>query len=300
MRDVRRLLVAIDLHRDGSTLTAGSCVATDQAVELVKHLGAQVVLMHSTAPDLAGGGASGAPAASDAARHTLEQVADRFRAIGVATASASRDETPWLAIVRCVMRERIDLVFAGRRNESSQGRLHLGSVSNQLLRKCPCAVWVAKPGSDIALRRVLAATDLSPLGERVIDYAAFVAGYYGAELHVVHAFQLPIGARIEGRAQTERCVASEREQRTRQLAEQVARSGGAAASFHVVRAVPSQAVLDSTARLEPDLVVMGTVSRARARSLLVGNTAERLIGRLDCSLLTVKPDDFGCPVAEDA
>ena len=61
MRNVSRLLVAIDFNRDGATLTAGSCLATDQAVELVKHLDAEVVLLHSIGPDWAGQRAVRAP-----------------------------------------------------------------------------------------------------------------------------------------------------------------------------------------------------------------------------------------------
>jgi len=41
---------------------------------------------------------------------------------------------------------------------------------------------------------------------------------------------------------------------------------------------------------------MGTISRAGIAGLLVGNTAERLLDQLDCSLLTVKPGDFVSPV----
>jgi len=299
MRNVPRLLVAIDLHRDGKTLTAGSCLATDQAVELAKHIDADadVVLLHSIGPDWAGGRGQGSDI-RDCAQHTLDQVADRFRAIGVAASVAISDETPWLAIVRRVIRDRIDLVFAGRRNESSQLPMGLGSVSRQLVRTCPSTVWVAKPGGDLAPRRVLAASDLSPIGERVIDYAAFLARHYDADLHVGHAFQLRSGAELEGHVGLDEFVRRVREQRSRQLAEQVERAGGApSVSIHVVRAAPTKAILDLSLLLAPDLVVMGTVSRGRAKSRLVGNTALRLLGRLDCSLLTVKPDDFVCPIA---
>jgi universal stress protein E len=41
---------------------------------------------------------------------------------------------------------------------------------------------------------------------------------------------------------------------------------------------------------------MGTISRAGIAGLSVGNTAERMLGHLDCSMLTVKPADFVCPV----
>ena len=59
------------------------------------------------------------------------------------------------------------------------------------------------------------------------------------------------------------------------------------------------AVLEAEKRLAPDVVVLGTISRAGIPGLLVGNTAERLLGILDCSLVVVKPDDFVCPVTLD-
>ena len=37
---------------------------------------------------------------------------------------------------------------------------------------------------------------------------------------------------------------------------------------------------------------MGSIGRTGLRALLIGNTAERVLRRLPCSLLTVKPDDF--------
>jgi universal stress protein E len=69
-----------------------------------------------------------------------------------------------------------------------------------------------------------------------------------------------------------------------------------AAELHVGLTSPSNAILACVDRLNPDLVVMGTISRAGIAGLSVGNTAERMLGHLDCSLLTVKPADFVCPV----
>ena len=41
---------------------------------------------------------------------------------------------------------------------------------------------------------------------------------------------------------------------------------------------------------------MGTLSRGGVAGLLIGNTAERVVNRVDCSLLTIKPEDFISPV----
>jgi nucleotide-binding universal stress UspA family protein len=287
--DVRRLLVAIDLHRNASTLTAGSCYATDQAAELVKQLDAEVVLVHSMRADRSD--------SHDVAAHALDQVAERFRGIGAKASVEISNEAPCRAIIGRVLRDRIDLVFAGRRNEPAQHPIGLGSVSSQLVRNCPAAVWVVKPGGNPAPRCVLAASDLSPVGERVVEYAAFVARYYGAKLHVAHAFELSRGAELEGWAGEEEFVRRVREQRSRQLAEEVERAGHArGASLHVVFASPRNAILGLHEQIASDLVVMGT-SRGHLLSRILGDTALRLLGRLDCSLLFVKPDSFVCRIA---
>jgi universal stress protein E len=279
MRDVKRLLVAIDLHRGGTVLTAGSCIAMDHAAELAKRVGCRVVLFHATAPGAVDEAeplvAQGALACAE---RVLEQEAARLRALGVEAAVAIREGPAWLAIVRHVLNERIDLVLTGRRSERSHDAHRIGSVAMELLRKCPCPVWVAKLGGAAAPRRVLAACDRSPISERVIEYAAFVASAYGAELHVAH--EGPVAGR---------------------LADPIARCEPAPpVVFHALRGSAAQALLECAARIEADLVVMATLSRGGPSIKLVGSTAGRLLRHLDASLLVLKPDDFVCPVASAA
>ena len=50
------------------------------------------------------------------------------------------------------------------------------------------------------------------------------------------------------------------------------------------------------AKLEVGLIVMGTVSRTGVDGLLIGNTAEKILRQVDCSVLAVKPDGFITPV----
>jgi universal stress protein E len=45
-----------------------------------------------------------------------------------------------------------------------------------------------------------------------------------------------------------------------------------------------------------DVLVMGTVARGGISGMLIGNTAERVLRKLPCSVLTVKPDGFVSPV----
>jgi nucleotide-binding universal stress UspA family protein len=45
-----------------------------------------------------------------------------------------------------------------------------------------------------------------------------------------------------------------------------------------------------------DIVVMGTVSRTGVGGFFIGNTAEKIIRNVDCSVLTIKPDSFETPI----
>jgi nucleotide-binding universal stress UspA family protein len=45
-----------------------------------------------------------------------------------------------------------------------------------------------------------------------------------------------------------------------------------------------------------DLIIMGTISRAGIAGLLIGNTAEKVLRKVDSSILVIKPEGFITPV----
>ena len=48
-----------------------------------------------------------------------------------------------------------------------------------------------------------------------------------------------------------------------------------------------------------DLIVMGTVARVGLEGYFIGNTAETVLDRVACSVLTIKPEGFSSPVKLD-
>ena len=69
---------------------------------------------------------------------------------------------------------------------------------------------------------------------------------------------------------------------------------------HVVDGPADEAILKAINDFQIDLVVMGTSARSGFTNLVLGNTAERLISHMKCSVIAVKPHDFVCPVTVDA
>jgi universal stress protein E len=66
--------------------------------------------------------------------------------------------------------------------------------------------------------------------------------------------------------------------------------------MHLTYGTPWQEVGRLAKHLKIDLIAMGTIGRSGIKGLLLGNTAEKILDTSDCSILTVKPNDFVSPV----
>ncbi len=60
--------------------------------------------------------------------------------------------------------------------------------------------------------------------------------------------------------------------------------------------LPDEGVLGYIDKHGIDLLIMGTIGRSGILGVMIGNTAERLLPELSCSLLAIKPAEFVCPV----
>jgi universal stress protein E len=300
---IHRIVVGIELSETGD-LSAGSQRAVERARWLAGSGAAHVTLLHSTRREEHWRPSEGAFAdrpmlVDEGFRRPLEALLQSLRDAGIEAELALSDERAWLAIVKEVLRSDADLVIVGKRSDAAHDARLLGSVSQKLLRKCPCAVWVQKPRDSAQPVEILAATDLSPVGARVVALAASIASESGVGLHIVHALQLPLSVQMQGGEAQQQFVVESRAAALAEIRSQLPEPLRETAEFHVGLTSPSNAILACANRIAPDLVVMGTISRAGLAGLAVGNTAERMLGHLDCSLLTVKPADFVCPVQLD-
>lgn len=299
MAPFRRIAVGVDLALSGDGLTPGCAQALAQAVELAARSGAELELVHSTWADLHEENRALRPGPGAEGLRALEERLAQARSAGIAARLTLASDRAWLELIRRAQRDEADLVLVARRNQGVG--LGLGSVSRKLMRKCPCPVWVARAEGKACPGAIVAATDLSAVGNRAVELAAALARLYGAELDVVHAWPpllaVPMLPELDVPAQS-RLDVEQHERVARERFEQ-ALAGLAlepAPRTHLVCGAPSAAIQELVARREADLLVMGSVSRGGIAGLLLGNTAERLLDRVPCSLLTIKPADFVSPV----
>ena len=59
----------------------------------------------------------------------------------------------------------------------------------------------------------------------------------------------------------------------------------------VLIGIPFLEIIRQVLRQKHDLVIMGTVCRTGVAGFFIGNTAENVLQQVDCSVLTVKPEE---------
>jgi len=298
MQEFQRILVGIDLAARGGALTPGSRKALEQALWLARQTGGSLALLHSRWSESRG---EDAEPPGPEARAALEQVAADVRAEGVECVLELTARRPWMELARHVDRGDADIVVVGKRDNEEAETRRLGHVATKLLRKCPHAVWAVKPQHDLSLKLVLAATDLTPVGDRAERLGAAIASAHSGALHVVHGYQVPAELQAASSELSEEDF-GKRVEALRTSAQEHMRAAldGAVLReepvLHVGRGTGFSAIKEAHAHLHPDLLVLGSISSGGTPGLLVGTTAERILGRVDCSILALKPPDFVCPL----
>jgi universal stress protein E len=284
-----------------------------KAARLAQAYGARLALFHALAEPVYVGGLDGDlsplydnPAAveravREAALAQLERMARRLRRTGLeVTVSAEWDFPAYEAIVREACRVKAGLIVA----EQHPGRhfaarlLHLNDW--ELLRLAPMPVLLVK--STRALRRpaILAAVDPDHsygkplrLDRQILRAGARLAHALHGVLHAGYAYvPLPLTAFSDGALsdhEVERVEVHATRAATRKLERTVNGMGIPRSRQHVLGRHPVDAIAQLAASTRAAIVVMGAISRSGIRRLLIGNTAEKLLDRLACDLLIVKP-----------
>lgn len=300
MQDTPRIVVGLELDRTGKELSRGSEKALEQAMWLARARGGQLICAHARGGERFVEKAAGVvllmhEGVPEEGRQALEAAVAACIEEGVEARLELLDERPVLGLVRLVMSESADLLVVGRHDTAEDGP-RIGSVAQKLLRKCPAPVWVVKPGHSTRPERVLAATDLTPTGRQAVELGCSVAKQAEAEMHVVHSFQITMEEQFSGE-DSDLDLLRRRDQLGEQIREDLAGDlSGLDAELHVLCNAPERGIQETIKRVDPDVLVIGSVSRGGIAGFLIGNTAERVLPKTTCSLLVVKPDDFVSPI----
>ncbi|MEM9600400.1 MAG: universal stress protein, partial [Pseudomonadota bacterium] len=152
------------------------------------------------------------------------------------------------------------------------------------------------------------------LNDDIIDLAAVIADQDGSQFHIANVFTVPgEGAMIAGwipmtpenlSDYAKRCEEAAFESLKKLVASSQARLGldlfdSDRLKTHIVKGRARADIPALAERVDADLIVMGTVGRVGMPGFLIGNTAESILGAINCSVLALKPEGFETPVKVD-
>ncbi|MFA5940576.1 MAG: universal stress protein [Sinimarinibacterium sp.] len=196
-----------------------------------------------------------------------------------------------------------DLVIKDVHREPALKRLLYTPLDWQLMRLCPSPLLLVNAQSHPLPKRVIAAVDTGALGadadalnDRIVHAALQLALQCNASLHLAHAFDgLATVAMVDPQGDGQ--LIGEAYETLRRLRHDnfdafAARHGVADERKHFLDGPAPDAIADLAQFAEADVVAVGTVYRDGLERLIVGSSAERILQRLNCDVLVVKPAEF--------
>jgi universal stress protein E len=278
--------------------------ALDRAAWLAKQAGARVELFACEFdPDLDSGRV--APAAREQAlrqrRRSLEELAAPLQQQGLTVSVDVVWDHPFdAAILKKAAAHDYWLVAKDAHHHNLAQRTLLTNVDWHLIRTCPVPLLLVKDRKLAVTPNVLAAVDPvnehdkpAALDDAIYTFAADLARKLRGHLHVVHSYATPLGAELP--ADAVKLIADEhRAAMARFLDTHAALEGRP----HLYEGVAHECLQQAAKEHAADFVVMGAVARRGLKRLFIGSTAERVLDRLPCDLVIIKPLDFEVPEAD--
>jgi universal stress protein E len=293
----------------GIDFSPESELAARQALEIARHVGGELVLVHvagsleppppvpRTDPSLHAAVEAYRKTITRsvaAARERLGEVRARWSGQGPEVSQVLAEGFPDTALVAAAGELGADLIAVGTHGLSGLRWFFLGSVAQHVVRLASTDVLVARGDHSGrgGYRRVLVAFDFSPAAEDALDRATLLAAR-DAEIDVVHFESIftshgPTGAGHGAGAQEEERLVTALEAGGRELVAARSRPGGPTLRFEVRRGRAVTGLMRAFDARAYDLVALGSHGRRGFRRAVLGSVAETVVRRAPCSVLVAR------------
>ena len=144
----------------------------------------------------------------------------------------------------------------------------------------------------LVIEQMLFATDFTVASKSALSYAKALAKYYNAELNTVHVIDTSL-VRTVTRAQLAATAEHDRDSVAHsltQLRHELRQAGIHSKGKVLAGASVASEMFRYTQEHRPQLMILGTSAARRMDRFLLGSTAEHVIRRVQCPVLTVGPN----------
>lgn len=237
-------------------------------------------------------------------RRWLDTEVEKLQAEGVTAEGLAVWHKPaYEEVARQALERNPDIVIKDVEATGRLSRAVFTPADLHLMRLCPVPLLLVDSHSSSYPQRILAAVDPfdthdkpSDLNDLVLQAALAMAYQCDASVHVVHAYQYlptaaPMGA--ETAFADARLFEEVREDHQREFVVFGKSHGVPEEKMHLVEGNPANVISELAEDINADLVVLGSVQRGGLKRVLMGSTAEEILGAVRSDVLVVKPADFG-------
>lgn len=201
-------------------------------------------------------------------------------------------DNPLASMTKRVELHKADLLVLGTHGQSASRTT--GALASACVRRAGSKVLLVREDQPHAFKNVVVCVDFSDTSRLALSQGVRVALQDEAFLHVIHVFEMPWKSLRRGAPPSPEVERSYRQAlpvRLRDFAAPHSHEMGYLEPEYAVIEDPSHG--DAIARYVKDLVsplvVLGTRGHTSMHDLLVGSTAERVVGAAPCSILAIRP-----------
>jgi universal stress protein E len=231
-------------------------------------------------------------------RRRLETFASALRGRGLrVTVAVAWDYPLDEGIVKHVVSRRPWLVAKDTHHHTLLKRTVLSNTDWNLIRDCPVPLLLVKRREIAESPTVLAAIDPvhehdkpARLDDAIYEFGAELCAKTGGTLHLVHAVETPLGVQLPPNVHA--LIAAEHREALEGFLLEHPVPGP---NVHVLEGLAHQCLQNAAESQKADLLVMGAVVRRGIKKVLIGSTAARVLDRLPCDLVIIKPATFVLP-----
>jgi len=190
-------------------------------------------------------------------------------------------------IVELADAENYDLIVMGKEGMSLIGKALVGSVTARVIGYSRQDVLVIPNGAKVSWNNLLIATDGSVYSEAAAMKAIEIAKQYHSQVKALSVVDVTVEFMI--RAQEVYKSLVQKAQDITNSIKTLASSMGISVEPIVRDGEIYKTIIDVAKEYQTDMIVMGSLGKTGMKRLLMGSTAERVLGHASFPVLIVKP-----------
>jgi universal stress protein E len=209
-------------------------------------------------------------------------------------------------LLRKIAQSNADLVVKDTHYHNLVRRTLITNTDWHLIRGAAAPLLLVKPARWAKELCVLAAVDPghaadkpAALDHAICDWSTTLAKSFNGATHITHAYfpaSIALSAAVAGMPMAvgneDKLLAEERRNKLESLTTLTGPYGIKTDDVHLLLGSPAELLPEQAERYRADVMVMGAIARGRVQRLFIGSTAERILDKLPCDVLIVKPLEF--------